>query len=57
MNSAATSTQFLLLGDAARELGIKATALRKAARARRVDTGALYELVEWTRVAASANLI
>lgn len=57
MNTATTSPQFFLLGDAARELGIKATTLRKAASACRVDTGALYEMDEWVRVAKSANLI
>jgi len=56
MNTAAAD-QFLLLADAAQALGVTAGELRKAARARRVDTGAAYDLAEWTRVAQSAHLI
>lgn len=54
-----SATQFLLLGDAARALGVTAPQLRRAAsRARSgVDVRALYELDEWARIARAGGLV
>lgn len=49
--------EFLLLGDAAAELNVPATALRKAALRAKLDTQALYELAEWKRAATKAGLV
>jgi hypothetical protein len=54
MNS---NENFLLLGDAAKVLGISAGSLRKAASRAKLDTRALYELTEWASAARKSNLI
>lgn len=57
MHTSTAADSFLMLADAAAVLGTTATLLRKAARARRFDTGAQYSLADWTRLAVAQGLV